>query len=229
LLVDAGFNTYEVLETTLEKEISVLCPEQAEHTREGGPQRIPLREFRYEEDGNYYVCPAGERLNPWRGYAGNPATGQRAYVQYATQACRDCERRVRCTRGEIRTIQRAVGQELKEALRTVMAQPQAKQIFAKRKAMVEPVFSHLRERQGLNRFRRRGLAGARLEFRLHLMAYNLSRALAYARRGAKGSFLCLWRALGALTGALERHARRGGLENAVTRHAPWRAAATAYG
>jgi hypothetical protein len=29
-------------------------------------------------------------------------------------------------------------------------------VFAQRKAMVEPVFSMLRERQGLNRFRRRG-------------------------------------------------------------------------
>jgi hypothetical protein len=49
-----------------------------------------------------------------------------------------------------------VGQELKEALRQVMAQPRARQVFAQRKAMVEPVFSMLRERQGLNRFRRRG-------------------------------------------------------------------------
>ena len=40
----------------------------------------------------------------------------------------------------------------------------------------------LRERQGLNRFRRRGLRRVRLEFRLHLTAYNLGRALAYARR-----------------------------------------------
>jgi transposase len=190
LLLDAGFNTYEVLEQALEKEISVLCPEQAEDGRsDAGAQRIPLREFRYVEDGDYYVCPAGERLDPWRRYAGNPATGQRAYVQYATTACRGCERRAQCTRGEVRTVQRSVGQELKEAMRAVMAQPRARRVFAQRKAMVEPVFSHLRERQGLNRFRRRGLAGVRLEFRLHLMAYNLGRALAHARRGNAGRFL----------------------------------------
>lgn len=199
LLLDAGFNTYEVLETALEKEISVLCPEQAEDVRaEEGPRLIPLREFRYVDDGDYYVCPAGERLDPWRRYAGNPATGQRAYVQYATRACRDCARRAQCTRGEFRTIQRSVGQELKEAMRVVMAQPQAKRVFAQRKAMVEPVFAHLRERQGLNRFRRRGLAGVRLEFRLHLMAYNLGRALAYARRGVSGRFLRLRSLLEAL-------------------------------
>ena len=57
------------------------------------------------------------------------------------------------------------------------AQPQARQRYHKRKGMVEPVFSHLRGQQGLNRFRRRGLAKVGLEFRLHIMAYNLARAV----------------------------------------------------
>jgi hypothetical protein len=46
--------------------------------------------------------------------------------------------------------------------------------------MVEPVFSHLKEVQGLRRFRRRGLAKVRLEFALHVAAYNLSRTVALA-------------------------------------------------
>ena len=229
LLLDAGFNTYEVLEVALEKEISVLCPEQAEHSRGEGSHQIPLREFRYVEDEDYYLCPAGERLNPLRRYAGNAQTGQRAYVQYATLACRGCERRATCTRAEMRTIQRAAGQELKEAMRTVMEQPQARRIFAQRKAMVEPVFSHLRERQGLNRFRRRGLAGVRLEFRLHLMAYNLSRALAHARRGAARGLLRLWSVRGALARALRWQKPRVRPESAVTCRELWRVPATVYG
>ena len=42
--------------------------------------------------------------------------------------------------------------------------------------MVEPVFAELRERQGLKRFHRRGLAGVKVEFSLHCIAYNLKRA-----------------------------------------------------
>jgi transposase len=197
LLLDAGFNTYAILESTLAKEISLLCPDQAEHAREGEGV-IPLRQFRYVEEGDYYLCPAGQQLHPCRRYAGNPATGQRAYVQYTTPACAACEQRAQCTRGKQRTIQRSAGQELKEVMRLVMAQLQARQAFAQRKAMVEPVFSTLRERQGLNRFRRRGLNRVRLEFRLHLMAYNLGRALAYARRGLWGQFLGLCRLIRAL-------------------------------
>lgn len=47
--------------------------------------------------------------------------------------------------------------------------------------MVEPVFSHLRGQQGLNRFRRQGLKQVKSEFALHIMAYNLSRAVALLR------------------------------------------------
>lgn len=50
--------------------------------------------------------------------------------------------------------------------------------FRQRKAMVEPVFSALRQQQGLSRFRRRGLAGVKREFSLHALAYNLARAVA---------------------------------------------------
>ena len=61
--------------------------------------------------------------------------------------------------------------------------------------VVEPVFAELRERQGLTRFRRRGLAGVRLEFALHCTAYNLKRTL---RQTAPFSafftlFVGLWR------------------------------------
>lgn len=185
LLLDAGFNSYAVLECALAKDISLLCPERAEDEQDQGkrPGLFALRDFRYVEDGEYYLCPAGAQLHPIRRCAGNPQKGLRAYVQYATPACGTCERRAQCTRAEARTLQRSAGQELKEALRHVMSQPRARQVFAQRKAMVEPVFSMLRERQGLNRFRRRGLSRVRLEFRLHLTAYNLGRALAYARRG----------------------------------------------
>ena len=213
LLLDAGFNSYEILELTLEQQISVLCPEQSESqgAAEGSGREAkhwPMRLFRYEEEGDYYVCPRGQQMHPQRHFAGNPAEGKRAYVQYATPACRTCQSRSQCTAREARTVQRTQGQDIKEALRLVMQQPQAKQRFAQRKAMVEPVFSTLRERHGLNRLRRRGLSRVRLEVRLHLMAYNLARVLAYARRGLLEAFLHFW---SRARSALQRFGRHLGL------------------
>jgi hypothetical protein len=62
-----------------------------------------------------------------------------------------------------------------------MTQPEVRARYRQRQAMVEPVFSQLRSRQGLNRFRRRGLKAVRVEFTLHALAYNLSRAVALGR------------------------------------------------
>ena len=92
--------------------------------------------------------------------------------------------------------------------------------------MVESVFSQLRGRQGLHRFRRRGLRGVRLEFRIHLMAYNLSRVVAYVRRGIAKAFFGLIRAPWGLWRAL---ARLAGKRWAQTRGQPHRVARTSCG
>lgn len=177
LLLDAGFNNFKLIEKTLNKGLSLLCPERASPARRGNQALIPASEFSYDPEQDCYFCPQGERLTPSRRCAANEKAQRRAYVQYSTPACRTCPIKDRCTSSRQRVIKRTNGLEYKEALRTVMKQPQARRISAKRKAMVEPVFSHLRERQRLNRFRRRGLKGVNLELRLHLMAYNLSRAV----------------------------------------------------
>ncbi len=56
---------------------------------------------------------------------------------------------------------------MRDALRQIMEHPKAQRVFRQRKAMVEPVFAHLRCQQKLERFRRRGLAAVRREFALH--------------------------------------------------------------
>jgi hypothetical protein len=64
------------------------------------------------------------------------------------------------------------GEELKEAMAQVLSQPAARAKYQRRQAIVEPCFAELRERQGLKRFHRRGLAAVRVEFALHCIAFN---------------------------------------------------------
>jgi transposase len=178
LLLDAGYCTDAVIEQTLERDISLLCP-QGRHP--GQPRQsdryFPKDRFVYRADADCYICPAGERLTPIRRYRGNDRAP--GYVQYATDACGPCALRRQCTRSaKGRWIKRYAGDEAKDALRGVMEHPQAQRIFRGRQAMVEPVFSVLRSIQGLDRFRRRGRAGVRREFALHALAYNLARAVA---------------------------------------------------
>ncbi len=176
LLLDAGYCSHKILQVSVEQDISLLCPEGkvAGQAKQSG-KYYSKEQFRYDDTRDAYLCPNQQWLTPLDRYRGNVQT--EAYVRYATSACKDCPVKTCCTRGKRRTIKRYQGDELKDALRIVMQQPQAQAIFAKRQAMVEPVFSILRQKQGLNRFRRRGLAGVKCEFALHILAYNLSRAV----------------------------------------------------
>jgi len=69
----------------------------------------------------------------------------------------------------------------------VFEQPAARNHYRQRKAMVEPVFAELKERQGLKRFRRRGRVRVAGEFALHCIAYNLKRVIALADAAARKS------------------------------------------
>lgn len=174
LSLDAGYCCHAVIAATLAKEVGLLCPQGKKPGQErqvkGGV--FPKSQFTYLPLEDVYVCPAGEQLRP------GPRRNK-TYTMYRTSACQSCALRDQCTKAKGgRRIRRLEGDEAKEALREVMQHPQAQKVFRQRQAMVEPVFSVLKLRQGLTRFRRRGLAGVKREFALHVLAYNLSRAIA---------------------------------------------------
>ena len=173
VLLDAGYFDDRVIAATLERDISLLCPEGQVPGQSKESKVFHKSLFAYDAATNTYRCPAGQTLFPAKSRSPNPTK-----QSYGTKACSDCSMRAQCTTLKKRRIDRKPTDEQRDALRQVMAQQQVHSIFAQRKAMVEPVFSHLRQQQGMNRFRRRGLLGTKLEFALHIMAYNLSRAVA---------------------------------------------------
>lgn len=181
-LFDAGYFATQIIVATAQRRIELLCPEgqsQGGSWNKHSDKQFPKSAFDYQGAQDCYRCPAGEHLTPVGRYRGNARDA--AYTEYATAACAGCPLRDKCTgSAKGRRIKRYAIDDQKDALRAKMAQTEVRQRFAKRQAMVEPVFSVMRCRQGLQRFRRRGLAAVRVEFALHAMAYNLSRALACA-------------------------------------------------
>jgi transposase len=181
-LFDAGYHGDGTLEATRARGIELLCPEgqtlgEDDWTRRSDKQ-YPKSAFVYDPITDRYTCPAGAHLTPKDRCHGKEPRDQ--YIRYATAACGDCAEQARCTRSENgRQIKRYAGDPAKEALRAKMTDPAHRHRYRQRQAMVEPVFSVLKHRQGLIRFRRRGLAGVRREFALHVMAYNLGRAMAH--------------------------------------------------
>lgn len=62
-------------------------------------------------------------------------------------------------------------QRMREKMRT----PEGRQMYRRRKALVEPVFGVLKEQRGMRGFRMRGLERVNIEFTLAALAWNLTR------------------------------------------------------
>lgn len=176
LLLDAGYFEDNVICATLEREVSLLCPEGQVPGVTKNSKVFHKSSFQYDPATDTYRCPAGQILFLIKSSAATDKT--REFSLYGSSACGDCSSRASCTKMKQRRVKRHSEDLQRDALRQVMEQPQVRNIFCQRKAMVEPVFSHLRGRQGLNRFRRSGLSAVTREFALHAMAYNLARAIA---------------------------------------------------
>jgi transposase len=183
LLLDAGFHTQGVFALSAARGLELLCPEgqsvdEGEWTKQSDKLFLKNR-FTYEADRDSYRCPQGERLTR-SGEVAATATAP-GYVVYASKACGQCPLRAKCTKNRKgRRIKRYAFDAEREAMQAKLATAEARARYRQRQAMVEPVFSHLKEVQDLRRFRRRGLAKVRLEFALHIAAYNLSRVVALA-------------------------------------------------
>lgn len=179
VLFDAGYFDDSVIAATLERDISLLCPEGQAPGAIKESKVFHKSSFQYAPYTDTYRCPMGQTLILLK--TCDATSSKRAHGLYGTAACGDCASRANCTKTAKRQIQRHPEDTERDALRQVMRQRQVRGIFCQRKAMVEPVFSHLRGKQGLNRFRRKGVRAVKREFALHAMAYNLSRAVALLR------------------------------------------------
>jgi transposase len=182
VLLDAGFASFPVLALMVENNIDVLCPtgrasgEDDWERRAGRGGKFPKQAFHYVAERDVYNCPSGRELvyEQW-----HVDTFHRRYGLYRGTQCGDCPLRERCTDSKYgRSLKRYEGEELKEAMAQVLSQPTARIKYQRRRAIVEPTFAELRERQGLKRFHRHGLPAVRTEFAL-CIAFNLKKAVLF--------------------------------------------------
>ncbi len=180
LLMDAGYHHGPLLGDLAEQGIDVLCPSgkamgDDDWEKKGAKGLFAKHQFRYDDQRDAYVCPAGEVLS----YTDQGKDGRGCrYRRYRTAACARCPMRAQCTTGKHgRSIKRYAGDEYKEAMALVLMQPRAREVYKQRMPIAETVHAELRERFGLRRFHRRGLSAVRAEFGLYCIAFNLKKAL----------------------------------------------------
>ena len=133
------------------------------------------------------VCPMGAQLHELKSVPAHGADPAHVVYQAVGVRCAVCPYVQRCApKTRRRRVSRYPDDPLKERMRDRLATALPGQDRGMRATSVEPIFSALKGPQGLRRFHRRGVRGARLELRLHALAHNLRRlaSLAGWRRAA---------------------------------------------
>jgi transposase len=134
--------------------------------------------FGYDAARDVWVCPADKRL--LRQVTPPGATGRPSKHRYlaSREDCAICPLRARCLKpGEERRLLVSQRSRPTGAMRFKLRQPDARRRYARRKAIVEPVFGQLKEARGFSTLSLRGLARAAGEYLLACLAHNLGKLL----------------------------------------------------
>ena len=133
--------------------------------------RFEKRDFVYDAQRDGYCCPAGERAI-WRGKAFE--RGLTLHL-YWTSACPRCPIKARCTPAPYRKICRWEHEEVLETMQQrVVRLPQASNW---RRSTVEHPFGTIKAWMGATHFLTKTLPRVRTEMSLHVLAYNMKRAI----------------------------------------------------
>lgn len=133
--------------------------------------RFGKQDFVYLGEEDVYRCPAGKKLSY---HYTNEEDGQQLR-RYWTSACRDCALKTRCTSGKERRITRWEHEHVLEAAQKRLDRnPQA---MRQRRETVEHPFGTLKMRMGATHFLMKRLPKVAGEMALHVLAYNLTRAM----------------------------------------------------
>lgn len=152
--------------------------------REGKDVRNPqdTRNFTYDPEQDAYRCPQGQWL-PLK-TTSHLKNGRTESIYEGTAVCLTCPVRDLCTKAKTgrRTITRDDQAPLRETMRSKMQTQAAKDIYKRRKCIVEPVFGQIKAAMGFERFLLRGLPNVRAEFLLVALNHNLRRVIARLRQ-----------------------------------------------
>jgi transposase len=169
-VADRGyFNSPEILECH-EAGITVTLPKPMTSGAKAAG-RFGKQDFVYLPDEDVYRCPAGERLK----YRYSNEEDGKELRRYWTTACPACTLKSKCTTGPERRITRWEHEQVLEAVQQRLdANPNA---MRQRRETVEHPFGTIKARMGATHFLTRTLPKVAAEMALHVLAYNLTRAM----------------------------------------------------
>ena len=169
-LADRGYYAGPEILKCEQAGINALVPKS--HTSNNlAKGQFDKRDFHYDAAKDEYRCPAAQRAI-WR--FKTIEHGQTIH-KYWSSACPRCPIKAQCTTGENRRIARWEHEAVLEAMQARLEKmPDAARI---RRQTAEHVFGTLKSWMGATHFLMKRLPNVQTEMSLHVLAYNLKRAM----------------------------------------------------
>ena len=170
-VADCGYASTDELEKIDNQGIKVIVPSQRQVTKKE-PSLFAKERFIYKDD--YYLCPQGHKLTPYRLNKGN----NRVYKISDKKICLSCPYYGVCTTSPTgRTISRLLKEEVRQRLEAQYDEPSSQEIYRLRKEKVELPFGHIKHNLKFDYFLLRGQKGAKAEASIIGTCFNLVRMI----------------------------------------------------
>jgi len=187
--LDNGYMSGDNLESFDGKDIDVYVATDKGEKKDQRPiedssRKIKKSDFIYDENRDCFVCPQGHLLELKR----ESSDGKKVY-QGIKAECDTCPYKARCCtskRGEPRTINTDDKEALRQKMNEKMEQESSKEIYRKRKKIVEPVFGQIKN-SGFRGFSLRGYEKGSGEFSLACAVHNFKKIV----KAILGGKVCL--------------------------------------
>ena len=170
VIADPGYYKGQEIVACYDADITALVPKT--NTSPGKAKgRYSKADFRYDAEQNEYLCPAGQRLTYRFDSVEN---GMRLWV-YMTYECSSCPLQSKCTTASAKRLKRWEHEH-----RLEMAEVELKKnpgAMRQRKRLVEHPYGTIKHWMGSTHFLTKRLPNVQAEMSLHVLAYNLRRAI----------------------------------------------------
>jgi len=186
ITADSGYSSMERLaELESKKHIDAYIPDAKYQGKRRGKiidEDSPFhkKHFRYNPQKDTYVCPGNrELIFKWRG---KEKGGQPCSV-YRCRSCQGCSHFGVCTNNrEGREIRCYDNTDVLYRMRRKLDTAEGKQIYAKRKIIVEPPFGNIKHNLKFREFLLRGLKKVKAEFALIAIVHNILKIARFIKR-----------------------------------------------
>ncbi len=198
LVGDTGYHTEDNCKLMEEEKIDAYIPDgqyrrrdprfadAKSHKPAAKTERFQIKDFKYDEKNNKYICPAGKELRLER-RAGRIKNLEGRHYKAKQSDCSVCPLKRQCLRSDrvrqryLFIIERRYDKNYSEAMIRKIDTPAGRYIYSRRMGIVEPVFGNIRSAKRLDHFTLRGKVKVTIQWMLYAIVHNIGKIFRYGQ------------------------------------------------